>query len=38
MLGIQAISPTVIGAQKFLEIIDPAAQTANPAPVASEPG
>jgi trk system potassium uptake protein TrkA len=30
MLGIQAISPTVIGADKFLDILDPAAKTGQP--------
>src|SRR3954449_12748076 len=29
MLGIQAISPTVIGADRFLDFLDPALKTAN---------
>jgi trk system potassium uptake protein len=36
MLGIQAISPTVIGADKFLDILDPGGKTSD-APAAQQP-
>jgi trk system potassium uptake protein len=37
MLGIQAISPTVIGADKFLDILDPDTSKSDEEPVVQQP-